>query len=248
MSFSDWMAKEERGGLNVAADDTGSAGEGDNLLGKASDAAMSFFTTVSGKIQSATGTGAGGGGGGGGGDLEGGGGGSGSSSSSSDPGVLDFGSLSRTERFKGFVGLLMVSVFFFAMAFFFLPVVVLYPQKFALAFTAGSCCFMGSFALAQGPAKFTQSVCTRERFPFTAAYVGSMLGTLYACLSLRSYVAVVAFSGVQLCALLWYGSSYVPGGRRGMAVFTKAVCKTARVLCTPVVMLGKQCLKSIFSG
>ena len=236
--FSDWMQKEQAGGLSVAADGAGGdGGEADNLLGKASDA----FANVWGKVRSAaTGSAEP--------DLEGGGGGGGQAGASSTAsGVLDFGALSRTERFKGFVGLLMVSVFFFAMAFFFLPMVVFAPSKFALAFTMGSLCFMGSFALAQGPTKFAQSVCTRERFPFTGAYLGSMFGTLYACLGWRSYVAVVVFSALQLAALLWYGSSYVPGGRRGMAVASKMAMKMARVLCAPVLMIGKQCFKSIFS-
>ncbi|CAN0496439.1 unnamed protein product [Laminaria digitata] len=56
----------------------------------------------------------------------------------------------------------------------------------------------------------------RDRLPFSLAYVGSMTGTLYACLVLQSYPMVVVFSAVQLFALAWYFLSFVPGGSQGM--------------------------------
>lgn len=57
---------------------------------------------------------------------------------------------------------------------------------------------------------------TLDRLPFSIAYVGSMGGTLYACLILQSYFAVVVFSAIQLLALAWYFLSFVPGGSKGM--------------------------------
>lgn len=48
------------------------------------------------------------------------------------------------------------------------------------------------------------------------AYVGSMIGTLYACLVMKSYPLVLIFSAVQLVALAWYFLSFVPGGSQGM--------------------------------
>jgi ABC-type amino acid transport system permease subunit len=59
--------------------------------------------------------------------------------------------LSYSQRFKGFVVTLLLSVAFFLLAFFVgLPVVVIRPHKFALCFTLGSLCFMGSFAMLRG--------------------------------------------------------------------------------------------------
>jgi ABC-type amino acid transport system permease subunit len=59
--------------------------------------------------------------------------------------------LSYSQRFKGFVVTLLLSVAFFLLAFFVgLPVVVIRPHKFALCFTLGSLCFMASFAMLRG--------------------------------------------------------------------------------------------------
>lgn len=49
-----------------------------------------------------------------------------------------------------------------------------------------------------------------------AAYVGSMGGTLYAALSMHSYVLSLVFCGAQMVALLYYTLSYFPGGVHGL--------------------------------
>ena len=161
---------------------------------------------------------------------------------SSSSTVLNCGwaTISRSDRFKGFLGLLVLSAFFFILSTMMLSVVLLAPSKFAVSFTLGSACFMGSFALLQGPWSWFKSVCSKERLPFTLSYFGSMGITLYACLSLRSYVLTLAFSSLQLLALAWYGSSYVPGGRTGMYFVTKML---GRMLKGCVETAGK-CLAS----
>eukprot|EP00953_Heterococcus_sp_UTEX-ZZ885_P023772 13055-Heterococcus_DN1.PRE.2 len=107
-----------------------------------------------------------------------------------------------------------------------LPVVVIRPHKFALCFTLGSLCFMGSFAMLRGPSEHMKLMCKQERLPFTAVYIISMLGTLYACLVLKSYLMVAIFSGVQATALVWYFCSMVPGGSR---VYATRHCKDCKV-------------------
>ena len=100
----------------------------------------------------------------------------------------------------------------------------------------------------RAPRRQAKYIWDHNRLFTSVVHTFSTLLAFIAALKWRSEILVVFFAALQVCALLWYGSSYVPGGRRGMAVFTKAVCKTARVLCTPVVMLGKQCLNPIFRG
>ena len=87
----------------------------------------------------------------------------------------------------------------------------------------GSLSFMAAFAMVQGPQAWAKSVCAKDRIPFTAAYWGSIVGTLYACLELHSYVAIVFFAGVQLVALAHYAGSYLPGGRYGVRMIGAVV-------------------------
>mmetsp|Transcript_41072 Transcript_41072/g.89749 ORF Transcript_41072/g.89749 Transcript_41072/m.89749 type:complete len:146 (-) Transcript_41072:83-520(-) len=100
--------------------------------------------------------------------------------------------------------------------FFFLPMIVFAPQKFALLFTLGSLCFMASFSILRGHIAFFRHLISRSRILFSTTYVLSMLGTLWASLVYRSYVLTVVFSSVQVTALVWFLVSYIPGGRRAL--------------------------------
>jgi hypothetical protein len=58
--------------------------------------------------------------------------------------------------------------------------------------------------------------CIIDRIVVCAAYAGSMAGTLYAALSMHSYVLSLVFCGAQMVALLYYTLSYFPGGVHGL--------------------------------
>jgi len=153
-------------------------------------------------------------------------------------------SLSRSERFRGFVLLLGLSVFFFLLAFFFTSVIVVFPAKFAFSFTMGSLCYMSAFALIKGPGAWARSVCSGGQLPFTVAYFVSIAGTLYACLVMRSYIFVMIFSVVQVCALGYYAFGNLPGGRYGLQLIATFVRQMVRNVCWPcakgvVVMFQK---------
>lgn len=115
------------------------------------------------------------------------------------------------------------------------------PQKFALSFTLGSLTFMGSFAILRGPAAHFAGMLTPDRWPFTLVYVTSMGATLYLTLNeggVHGYVAVLAASGVQCVALLWYLAAFLPGGSQGMKMLMSAIMTALR----PVIMVMTQCV------
>mmetsp|Transcript_7450 Transcript_7450/g.10437 ORF Transcript_7450/g.10437 Transcript_7450/m.10437 type:complete len:231 (-) Transcript_7450:51-743(-) len=149
---------------------------------------------------------------------------------------------SYTQRFRGFVVSLLVSVAFFALAFFVgLPTVVIRPHKFALCFTIGSLCFLWSFILLKGPSEQFKSIFKTERLPFSVLYLFTMLGTLYSCLVLKSYILVIVFSSLQIISLLWFFIAMVPGGSNGIKYFLTAISKTVRYTVLP-------CLQGIVRG
>ena len=156
--------------------------------------------------------------------------------------------LSYATRFKGFVATVLLAGFFFFMAFLVgLPVIVLRPSKFALCFTMGSLCYMSSFSLLKGPGAHVRSMLTLDRLPFTVAYVGSMLSTLYAALVARSYFLVVVASSVQLCALAYYMLSFLPGGTAGAKIFVAMFVKTVRLAANATITLFMGCAKMVSS-
>jgi len=144
--------------------------------------------------------------------------------------VADDYTLSRTERFKWFVALLSLGIFFFLLALMLLGTVIVVPGKFAFSFTLGSLSFMSAFILLQGFKQWASEVFRKERLPFTIAYFGSIVGTLVATLYLHSYIFIVLFSCLQISSLGWYFATYVPGGQYGMKMISTVV-KTACMTC-----------------
>ena len=144
--------------------------------------------------------------------------------------------LSYATRFKGWVICVFVAGLFMFLAFAIgLPVLALRPSKFALCFTMGSLLYMISFALLRGPAAHLASICSFDRLPFTSAYLGSMLGTLWASLIRRSQILTIFMASIQITSLAYYLVSYIPGGTVGLKYFAQAVAKTARHLCIPCI-------------
>ncbi len=186
----------------------------------------------------------GGGGGGGGGravemtSLNGGGGAAGAADeAAAEAKAQEAAALSYGERFKGFAVLLSSSGCFFVIAFMFLPTIALFPGKFALAFSLASLLFMGSFAFLRGPAKHFRSMLAPDRLPFSITYVGSLLLTIYSCMTAKGYIITLSSVIFQIASLMWYASSFLPGGKYGMRIFTRMFCKTLRAMAGPCLQL-----------
>mmetsp|Transcript_113745 Transcript_113745/g.332185 ORF Transcript_113745/g.332185 Transcript_113745/m.332185 type:complete len:259 (-) Transcript_113745:81-857(-) len=139
--------------------------------------------------------------------------------------------ISRQRWMSFFTGALL-GTGLIGLAFMFMPMIVLAPQKFALLFTLGSLCFLSSFSVLRGHAAFVRHLLSRSRALFSATYATSMVGTLWASLLYRSYLLTVLFSGVQVFALAWFLVSYIPGGRRALGLVTGIGWRLARTCCS----------------
>lgn len=122
---------------------------------------------------------------------------------------------------------LATGVFFVFIAFtMFLPVMVLMPQKFAISFTLGCGFIIGSFFALKGPKYQLAHMSSKERLPFTLAFIGSMVGTIYVSVVVHSYVLSVLFSVLQVLTLGYYSISYFPGGSAGLKFLTSTLAST----------------------
>lgn len=139
-----------------------------------------------------------------------------------------------------FIGIFFVGMMFISLSFTFLPVLVISPQKFALLFAIGSLIVMGSLAFLKGPKALLTQLMQREKLPFSATYVVSLVGTLAATIILKSFILTAVFGLTQAVALMYFLASYVPGGK---AVLNFAGRCTSRV--TQKVCIGKlPCMKT----
>ncbi|XP_024363090.1 uncharacterized protein [Physcomitrium patens] len=128
------------------------------------------------------------------------------------------------QALTAFAIMIAAGVFFIFMAFFmFLPIIVLVPQKFAIAFTIGCIFIVGSFFALKGPKAQFFHMISKERLPFTAGFIGSMAATIYVSMVLHSYILSVFFAVIQVLALLYYLLSYFPGGTAGMQFLTSMI-------------------------
>merc|ERR1719353_270588 len=103
-----------------------------------------------------------------------------------------------------------------------LPVLIVFPAKFALSFTLGCACIVAGVAVLKGWREQMKHMISEDRRTFTAGYVGSMLATLWAALFAHSYLLCILFSGAQLVAMLYYVASYLPGGTAGVSLLVQA--------------------------
>lgn len=135
--------------------------------------------------------------------------------------------MSKKQRILGFLICIFGGLFCFSFAAALLPVLVVSSRKFALLFTMGSLFFIISFSLLKGPVVHLKSLATPEKLPFTCAYFGSLVLTLYTAMVLQSYFLTVFSSLMQCAALLYFFMSYIPGGVKSLTF----MCKTMGNIC-----------------
>jgi hypothetical protein len=81
---------------------------------------------------------------------------------------------------------------------------------------------MAAFAILRGPRSTLKGLFSdKEKRVFTAAYVGSLLLTLYSTLFTSSYLLALMAISVQVGAMLWYSSASIPGGTAAMSALTR---------------------------
>ncbi|RLV93984.1 Protein transport protein SFT2 [Spathaspora sp. JA1] len=131
--------------------------------------------------------------------------------------------LSRLEKLIGFSCCLAASILCFILCFFMFPVLALRPRKFALLWTGGSVLFVTSFGILQGPYNYIRHLTSRDRIVFTTVFVSSILLTLYSAMVIKSTIATIFSSLVEIFAVLYYTFSYFPFGATTLTFFTSYI-------------------------
>jgi hypothetical protein len=124
--------------------------------------------------------------------------------------------LSRWDRILVFGACILGAAVCFVVAFLLLPVLAFKPRKFAVLWTVGSLLFMISFGFLQGFVPYIRHLLTPQRLPFTIAYFGSMILTLYFAVGLRNLILTIITIIIQVISLITFFISYVPGGVQGL--------------------------------
>ena len=107
---------------------------------------------------------------------------------------------------------------------------------------------MGSFAFLRGPMVFIKGMFSKDQLPFAASYVVSLLMTIYSCIVAKSYILVLGSVIFQIAALMWYASSFLPGGTYGMKIFTAMFCRPVKAMAGPCFQGCKGVFSCCFRG
>ena len=118
--------------------------------------------------------------------------------------------------------------------------IILSPSKFAITFSLGSALVLASLGALKGWQQMFGHMASRERLPFTAAYLGSLIGTLYASMIMKSYIFSLLSCVAQVAAGVWYIASFFPGGAAGAQYLFGTMGKGA-------FSLGAAAVRGIFS-
>lgn len=130
-------------------------------------------------------------------------------------------SLSKKHRIAGFLLCIVMGIFCFSLAFFYLPVLLVKVRKFCLLYSLGNLFFFGSFSFLWGPCNHLRHLFSCERLPFTSVCFGSLFLTLYSALWIKSSSLTLLFAACQTVAIFWYTISYIPGSTSGFKLFVR---------------------------
>ncbi len=128
--------------------------------------------------------------------------------------------LSYFERLSLFVVALIGAFACYAICIFLFPFLSLRPRKFALIWSLGSVLFLLAFAMLNGFSQFVQHLLSKDRIYFTAAFLGSILLTLFFSVVWPVTICVAIACIIQIIASLYYTISYAPYGRQGLSMTT----------------------------
>ncbi len=131
--------------------------------------------------------------------------------------------LTRSQRYLAFGICLVASVFLFMLSMLHLPLVVLRPAKFVVPYCMASLFIFTSFGFLHGFVSYCKHLLSPARLPYSLWFMGSTAGTLYAALSLKSYLLTVVMALVQMGAVLVFIISYVPGGSSGISFMSSMI-------------------------
>lgn len=141
--------------------------------------------------------------------------------------------LTRTQRYTAFAVCIAAAVFLFFLALFHLPFVVIRPGKFVVPYCMGSMFILVSFGFLHGFVSYSKHLLSPKRVAFSAWFTLATVGTLYAALSLKSYILTVAMALIQMAGMLTFMVSYVPGGSSGISFMSSMISSTIKSRFSP---------------
>lgn len=130
-----------------------------------------------------------------------------------------------------------------------LPTIALKPAKFVVFMSLSTLCSVGSVIVMQKPSDFFSSVVEggfEKSFPIVLL-IASLLVTLYVAIFVHEYIYTIIAGAMQVVCILYYLSSFIPGGQRGLMVLLRTGWAVVSAACYPCILAARTLFGSIFS-
>lgn len=130
-----------------------------------------------------------------------------------------------------------------------LPTILIRPSKFVLCLTLTTALAAGSVVVLQKPSVFFAKLLSgalSESLPFILLVI-TELATVYVTIFIHKYVYILVCAGIQLLALLYYLSCFIPGGTTGLQIILRMSFTIISTLAQPLIAILTQCIRSLFS-
>lgn len=128
-----------------------------------------------------------------------------------------------------------------------LPTIILKPAKFVFCITMATILSASSVIVLQKPSVFLKTIVdggVQSSHPIILL-MGSVIFTLYVTIIIHKYLYILVAGIVQLLAIFYYISSFIPGGQKGLELLLKTAYVVVKTLCMPFVFVIQKTAKSL---
>jgi hypothetical protein len=145
------------------------------------------------------------------------------------------------------VYLLLASVFFGIMALIVgLPMILLRPSKFVICITLSTGFAAASVIVLQTPKVFMGNLMNKgltKSLPVIYLLI-SVVFTLFVSIFYGSYIFVIGAGCIQVTSMLYYLSSFIPGGWTGLKVLLRSGFLLVKTAMAPCIFVCKKSVKT----
>jgi len=124
------------------------------------------------------------------------------------------------RNYMMFFLILAIGIAFIFFSLFFLPFVLITPQKFVSFFSIGSIITLSSFIFIYGTSGYCAMLFSYERRLFSVIYITSVLVGFYYAFIQEFYLISLICAILQMITLIIFTLSFIPGGEGGISFVT----------------------------
>lgn len=110
-----------------------------------------------------------------------------------------------------------IGLVFLLVSFIFLPMVIIFPQKFVCLFSFGSIIILSSFIFIYGTASYVGMLLEGKRVLYSLIYLCSIAVGLYFSFFNSNYLICLFSAIIQVVMLIIFVLSFIPGGETGIS-------------------------------